>query len=159
MRKTTKNAEETKKIAGQIARKILKKGLGKTATVLALQGDLGSGKTTFVQGFFKGLGIKSRALSPTFIIFRRHRIPRPKGFSTTNRSLPTTYSFVYHMDAYRLKDEKELGPLGLKKLFKESENIFLIEWAENIKKELPKKTIWIKFSHGKSEKERSIILK
>ena len=154
MRKSTKGAEETKKIAADIARKILRRGPGKkTAAVFGLRGGLGSGKTTFVQGFFKGLGIKSRAVSPTFIIFRRHRIPGVKSYKPG----VVGYKFVYHMDAYRLKSGKDTGPLGLKKLFKNPENIFLIEWAENIKSVLPKKSAWIKFYHGKKEKERILL--
>lgn len=160
MRKTTHSANETKDLAEKLAKKILKQKLGKKAIILALAGDLGSGKTTFVQGFFKGLGIKARALSPTFIILRRHKIPkRAAHFSTTHHLQPTNYSTIYHMDAYRLRSGKEAGPLGLKKLFRNSQNIFLIEWAENIKSILPKNTAWIKFFHGKKENERTIILR
>lgn len=157
MKKITKSAGETKKIAAKIAKDFLKNGPGKTAAVFALQGELGSGKTTFVQGFYSGLGLKKRATSPTFVILRRHRIPRPKRFSTTNHSLPTTYSFVYHMDAYRLKSGKDARPLELKKLFRDPENVILIEWPKNIKSVLPEKIIWIKFFHGKKERERTLI--
>jgi len=146
MRKTTKKAEDTKKIAGQLARKILKRGPGGGATVIALRGELGSGKTTFVQGFYSGFGLKKRAVSPTFIILRRTALKNKNGFKN-----------LFHMDTYRLRSAGDTGPLGLKKLFKEPGNLFLIEWAENIKKALPKETAWIKFFHGKTDKERTLI--
>lgn len=145
MRVITRNTEETKKIAAKAAKDFLKTGAGKTAAVFALQGDLGSGKTTFVQGFYSGLGLKKRAMSPTFIILRRAAFNK-KGFKN-----------IFHMDAYRLKSGKEVRPLELKKLFKNPENIILIEWPENIKSVLPKKTVWIKFFHEKKEKERTLI--
>lgn len=145
MKKLTRSAGETRKIAAQIARKIVSRGPGKTAIVLALQGELGSGKTTFVQGFCEGLGLKKRAVSPTFVILRR-TVLNKDGFKN-----------LFHMDAYRLKSGKETGPLELKKLFKKPENILLIEWAENIKSILPKSSIRIRFLHVKKEKERTLL--
>ncbi|MDO8504367.1 MAG: tRNA (adenosine(37)-N6)-threonylcarbamoyltransferase complex ATPase subunit type 1 TsaE [Candidatus Liptonbacteria bacterium] len=153
MRITTHSAAETKHFAKKLAIKVLKEKPGKTAAVLAFSGDLGSGKTTFVQGFFKGLGIKSRAVSPTFIIFRRHRIPAPKSYKLQ----VSRYKFIYHMDAYRIKDTKALRHLGFKEILADPQNILLVEWAENIKKALPKKSLWIKFAHKKKENERTLI--
>ncbi|MDP2910138.1 MAG: tRNA (adenosine(37)-N6)-threonylcarbamoyltransferase complex ATPase subunit type 1 TsaE, partial [bacterium] len=67
-----KSAEETQKIAKNFARKILKETKGrKEALVFALRGDLGGGKTTFLQGFAKGLGVKEKITSPTFNIFKK----------------------------------------------------------------------------------------
>jgi len=117
------------------------------ALVVGLIGDLGSGKTTFVQGFAKGLGIRHRMVSPTFLIFRRYKIPPTPNFQ------PLT-SFVVHMDAYRINGIKDLAPLHFKKLLADPRNLILIEWADQIKKALPKNTQWIHFSHGKHRKER-----
>ena len=63
----TKNSNQTKKLGLIVAKKILRVGPKKRAFIIGLQGELGSGKTTFLQGFAKGLGIKERILSPTLL--------------------------------------------------------------------------------------------
>ena len=148
MKTVTKSATETKELAEKFARKILGGKKKRGARVLALSGELGAGKTTFVQGFFKGLGIKARAVSPTFIIFRRHNIPK-------NRQ---GYENVFHMDAYRLSGGKDLAPLGFSEIINNPKNILLVEWAGNIKNSLPGETEWIEFSHGKKANERVLTL-
>lgn len=148
MKIVTKSTKETKEFAGKLAVKILNSKHREGALTLALQGDLGAGKTTFVQGFFKGLGIKTRAVSPTFIIFRKHKIPGGKKFK-----------FVYHMDAYRLKNEAELNPLGFDEIINNPANILLVEWADNIKKAIPKNAGWIILDHGKNQGHRTFVTK
>ncbi len=112
---------------------------------MALKGDLGSGKTTFTQGFLRGLGIRGKAQSPTFVIFKRFAL----------RDLPFTN--VYHFDCYRIKKADELKILGIKEILENPKNIVLIEWPERIKKILPKNIWKIEFKHGKKENERVII--
>ncbi|MFA5386590.1 MAG: tRNA (adenosine(37)-N6)-threonylcarbamoyltransferase complex ATPase subunit type 1 TsaE [Candidatus Paceibacterota bacterium] len=137
----TKSANETKKIAKLLAEDILKGRLKtKKGLVLAFSGNLGSGKTTFIQGFLRGLGIKNKITSPTFVIMKR-------------------YKNAYHIDCYRFRKPAELVDLGFKKLVNKPENIFLIEWAERIKKILPKDTIWLEFKHGDKENEREITIR
>lgn len=134
----SRSAQETKKIADRLAKKILKKRPHRNhARVIALTGELGAGKTTFVQGFAKALGIKSRMVSPTFLIFRK-------------------YKNFYHVDVYRIHLAKELTTLGFKKILANPQNILVIEWAEKIKKILPKDAIWVNFRHGRKENERLI---
>jgi tRNA threonylcarbamoyladenosine biosynthesis protein TsaE len=116
-----------------------------------LKGNLGAGKTTFVQGFFRGLGLKKRAPSPTFIIVRRHSLPR----GLKKRKLTN----VFHADAYRLKNAKHLAALGFKETLADPKNIVLIEWPERAKGILPMGTIWLTFKHGKRENERHIMIK
>lgn len=135
MKVFSKSPAETKKIAAQLA------GRGR---VFALVGDLGAGKTTFVQGFAKALGVKNRIVSPTFLIFRNYKLKSGK------------YKKFYHVDLYRIESEKELNVLGFKKILNDPKNILLIEWAEKIKKVLPKDTIWVNFTHGRKETERII---
>lgn len=137
----TKSANETKKVAKLLAKDVLKsrpkmaKGL-----VLAFSGDLGSGKTTFIQGFLKGLGVKNKVTSPTFVIMKH-------------------YKHAYHIDCYRLRKPAELIDIGFKELLNKPKSIFLIEWAEKIKRILPKDTIWLEFRHGKKLNEREIIIR
>jgi tRNA threonylcarbamoyladenosine biosynthesis protein TsaE len=121
--------------------------------VIALLGDLGAGKTTFVQGFMKGLGSKKRVASPTFILMRRHKLS--SGVSSKTKA----FSNVFHIDAYRLKNPDQFGVLGLDEIVKDPKNIVLIEWPEQAKKMLPKNATWIKFTYGKKENERTITIK
>lgn len=125
------SAEETRKIAQKLGKEI------KTG-VIALTGELGAGKTTFVQGFAKGLGIKEKIISPTFVLIRQHQIPKTK-------------KTLYHIDLYRLEDFSELG---LKEIIDNPNNIILIEWAEKAENIFPKNTLTINI---KKEGDKRII--
>ena len=118
------------------------------ATVIALSGELGAGKTTFVQGFFQGAGIKRRALSPTFVLMRRYKLAAGERFS-----------HILHIDAYRLKGVQQLAPLAFDAMIADPRNLLFIEWGEQIKSALPKTTQWLQFHHGKKENERTITIK
>jgi len=115
----TKSSSQTKKLGEKTA-------LNRKASVFALIGDLGSGKTTFAQGFAKGLGIKDKILSPTFVIMKK-------------------YDHFYHIDCYRIENKKELLDLGFKEIISNPKNVVIIEWAEKIKSILPKDTVFIEF--------------
>lgn len=139
---TTKSPDETKKLGSQIANNLTGGG------VYALVGDLGSGKTTFAQGFTEELGIE-RVNSPTFIILRKYDV-KSKNSKVKN---------LFHVDLYRLEHniEHELVNLGVTELWDKKENIFLIEWADKVNKNVfPKKTKWIKF-YIQDDSERLII--
>lgn len=154
MRINSGSAADTKKIAADLAKRVLKSRPGSHARVVALSGDLGAGKTTFTQGFAKTLGIKHRIVSPTFLIFRNYPI---LGGSTSYRGLTSIgYKNFYHVDVYRIQNPKELDILDFKHILKDPHNIVLIEWADKIKKILPKDTIWVNFTHGRKETERFI---
>lgn len=126
----TKNSNQTKKIGERLAKKIMKNGIEKTAVVLALRGELGSGKTTFLQGFAKGLKIKNKITSPTFVIYKKFLISGSRNF--------------YHFDLYRLQEVKEILELGFKEIILNPKNIVAIEWPERVKKNLPKSALIIK---------------
>ncbi len=148
------SSKETKNLGALFAKRILtnsgpkKKAEHKTggALIFALEGDLGAGKTTFVQGLFDGLKIKRRATSPTFIIMRRHGIKKAK------------FKNIFHIDAYRLKSEAQLEALDFKKIAADRRNVIVIEWADQVKKVFPKTgtVIAIRFMHGRKENERKI---
>lgn len=143
----TRNPSQTKKIGEKLAKKILNSPPKEKAFVIGLIGDLGGGKTTFLQGFAKGLGIKKRILSPTFVILKRFKI------SKKNRK-NLKFKYFYHIDCYRLKKRKELLDLGFKKIISNPESIVAIEWAEKVKKILPKVIIQIKFElSGKNSRK------
>ncbi|MFA5083850.1 MAG: tRNA (adenosine(37)-N6)-threonylcarbamoyltransferase complex ATPase subunit type 1 TsaE [Candidatus Paceibacterota bacterium] len=141
------SSRETKKNAKILAAEILSRSFKPSALVIGLSGDLGAGKTTFIQGFAKGLGIKNKVLSPTFVIFKRFKIHDSR------------FKNLYHIDCYRLRKPKELLDLGFEEIINNPRNIVLIEWADKIKKILPKKTIRIEFEYGKKENERKITAK
>lgn len=150
----TKNSSETKKGAAKLAKKLAKKQGQKHALTLALSGNLGSGKTTFVQGFAKGLGIKEIPKSPTFILLQVFPFATPCVARGQHRLLK---SFV-HIDTYRLERPKELLHLGLKEILRDPHNIVVIEWAEKVKTLLPKDAMWIKFRHAGRNKREILIL-
>lgn len=130
----TKSAGETAEFGEKVGYQLrtqMKRGRGR-AKVICLYGELGSGKTTFVQGFARGLGITSRLLSPTFIIVRRYPIP--------SKSL-----WLYHIDLYRIQKPKELVSLGLSEILSDRTSFVLIEWAEKLGSWMPKQRRDIRF--------------
>lgn len=141
----TKSPEETKR-AGQEFADSLIEGSRKFVTV-GLIGDLGAGKTTFVQGFSQGLGIK-RVISPTFILMRNYEIPKSKKFSN-----------FYHVDLYRLEGniQDEVKNIGLLDIIRKEGNIVFIEWAEKISGLLPKNAYRMEFEIvGETERKITI---
>ena len=132
----TKSAKETQSIGKDLAQSLvdqIRRGVMSLPLIYCLSGDLGSGKTTFAQGFARGLGITTRLLSPTFIIVRRYEIPQ-------------TALWFYHLDLYRVEHEKELETLGIREILQNPHNIIAIEWAEKFGGYLPHSRIDIKFS-------------
>lgn len=120
----TNSAEETQKLGEILGQAI------RTPRIIAFESDLGGGKTTFIQGLAKGLGIKGKIVSPTFVLEKIYPVPKKK-FA------------LYHYDVYRL----EADPVLLGEILENAAtNIVAIEWAEKIKRWLPKNTIWIRIS-------------
>jgi tRNA threonylcarbamoyladenosine biosynthesis protein TsaE len=127
---------ETRSLAQSLAR-FLRGG-----EILALSGNLGSGKTTFVKGLAKGLKIAKKIKSPSFVIMKSYQIPGRK------------LSF-WHLDLYRLKKGRgEFLDLGGEEILNNPKNIIAIEWPEKIGKLLPKGAISIRFAHAQNPRER-----
>ncbi|MBI2676767.1 MAG: tRNA (adenosine(37)-N6)-threonylcarbamoyltransferase complex ATPase subunit type 1 TsaE [Candidatus Yanofskybacteria bacterium] len=146
MKFLSKSPKETQKAAGVLAKKITRKTLQKrTALVLGLEGELGAGKTTFVKGFAKGLGLKNKISSPTFVLIKSYNLKL------------TTYNNLFHIDAYRLKDHEDLIRLGIKEIFSNPKNLILIEWSDRVRKILPKNYLRIHIDHI-DENERKIVI-
>ena len=133
----TSSAEETHKLGKSIGQKL------KGGEILALFGDLGSGKTTFVKGLAEGLGIKRRITSPTFIIERIYK---------ADKKLT-----LYHLDLYRLDKIDEATQMEIKEIVSNPKNIVVIEWADEIINSLPKNKWRIYFSYI-DETKRSILI-
>jgi len=150
MKFITENISQTKKIAKDLAGKFIlmaaKERVPRGAVIIALLGELGSGKTTFVQGFAHGFNIKKKIISPTFVLMRKFNL----------NNLP--FKYFYHIDCYRINNPRELLGLGLEEIFKDPQNIILIEWADKIRQILPRGTNQIFLKHI-GEKKREIIFK
>lgn len=144
---------QTKAIAAKMAKEILSKPLESQAVIFALNGNLGSGKTTFVQGFAKGLGIEEKITSPTFVILKRFKIPTFNiEHSTSN------IQHFYHFDCYRIEKPEEILELGFEEIIKNPKNIVAIEWPEKIANLLPKDIIKLDFKF-KDKNKREILIK
>jgi tRNA threonylcarbamoyladenosine biosynthesis protein TsaE len=103
----TKSADETRALAGELAPVV------RTGDVILLAGDLGAGKTVFVQGLAQGLGVRERVTSPTFVLSRQYEGDLP----------------VVHIDVYRLDHVQEVIDIGLAELV-DDEAVVLIEWGD-----------------------------
>ena len=132
---TSNNPAETEAIARQVAKDLF------AGSVLALKGELGSGKTLFTQGVVAGLEIDAVVTSPTFTIV--HEYPGGR--------LP-----VYHFDFFRLENRESAERLGLEDYFF-GDGVSVIEWADRFPELIPEQARWISFEI-KSERERIITL-
>jgi tRNA threonylcarbamoyladenosine biosynthesis protein TsaE len=124
---------ETKKFASELAASL------KGSEKVCLEGPLGAGKTTFVQGFVEAFGISPRdVVSPTFTLVREYGSEKK----------------IYHVDLYRLDNEEEIFESGIYELLT-GEDLVLIEWADRLKKFYPEPCVRIQFAH-KEPNSRSI---
>ena len=115
-----KSEKDTEKLANKIASTL------KGGEIIALQGELGAGKTTFTQYLAKALGVKTHVNSPTFVLM--------KIYETDKHPL----RYLVHMDAYRIASIDEVEYLGIDRHIQETNSVVVIEWAENIKEYLKK---------------------
>ena len=135
---TLSSLEDTKNLGQEIAKEILKRK-DKSAFIVFLDGDLGTGKTTLVKEIIFALGIKEKVKSPTFTIIE------PYELNDKN---------IYHIDLYRINDPTELEIIGLREYLNESEAIIFIEWPEKSFGFLKKFDLKISLKHS-SEEERN----
>lgn len=128
----SKSSGDTKKFGEELGKKLLK-----TGGIVCLYGNLGAGKTTFIQGLAKGLKIKQRVNSPTFIIARQ-------------------YNNFFHVDLYRLKTLVDAKNLGIEEMWS-TNNVVCIEWPEIIEGILPKHIKVIFKTINENERQIEII--
>ena len=122
---TTRSAKQTQDMGKALAGRL------RPGTALLLEGDLGSGKTTFVKGIAQGLGFKQAqdVKSPTFVLLHIYEARIP----------------VYHFDLYRLENETELEALGLDEFLNDPRGICCIEWAEKAGSYAPPAAVRVRF--------------
>jgi tRNA threonylcarbamoyladenosine biosynthesis protein TsaE len=156
----SKSAKDTRKIGQGLAAICLKAGKNRnSALVIGLRGDLGGGKTNFSKGFAKGLGVKGTISSPTFVIQKTYELKSKTEKNKTKKERPEDHSIrkFFHIDAYRVANEKEMETIGFSKTVRDPLNIIVVEWVENILGMVPKDTIIVSFEHaGRSSRRITI---
>ena len=129
---STHSAEETREAGERLARTL---GPG---DVVALAGELGAGKTCFVQGLARGLGASTWPTSPTFVLVNEYRADLP----------------IHHVDAYRVAGPAEMVDVGLLELI-DGDGVTVIEWADKVAALLPERTIHVSID-GVGDQSRTI---
>ncbi|OGH15091.1 MAG: tRNA (adenosine(37)-N6)-threonylcarbamoyltransferase complex ATPase subunit type 1 TsaE [Candidatus Levybacteria bacterium RIFCSPHIGHO2_01_FULL_37_33] len=133
----TNNFGETQNLGENFARILLAQAVQGVSlsrdNVVALYGNLGSGKTTFVQGLARGFGIRKRIISPTFVFVRQYKVSPPR------------CNTFYHVDLYRIENQREIEGMGLREIINDGKNTIVIEWAEKMQNLLPKKRWDVEF--------------
>ncbi|MCL5291563.1 MAG: tRNA (adenosine(37)-N6)-threonylcarbamoyltransferase complex ATPase subunit type 1 TsaE [Actinobacteria bacterium] len=125
----TRSPGETKDLAGRLAPNLLR------GDVISLVGDLGAGKTVFVQGLAESLGVRERVTSPTFTIIKEYS----NGFR------------LYHFDVYRLESPAELVDLGYEEYFYD-DGVSVIEWGNRMASLFPPEYLEIQFELAGEDK-------
>ena len=115
--------------AGRLARSLVPNA--SHATLVTLSGELGAGKTTFVQAIARSLGVTDHVTSPTFVL--------AKAYDLTSQS----FDRLIHIDAYRLTEQGGLRTIGFETYFAEPKNLMLLEWPEMVDEELPQSSVRI----------------
>ncbi|WIW71505.1 tRNA (adenosine(37)-N6)-threonylcarbamoyltransferase complex ATPase subunit type 1 TsaE [Anaerosinus gibii] len=132
----TNSPEETFAFAKGLA-DLLKNGV-----VLCLKGDLGAGKTLFVQGLAKGFQVEEEVTSPTFSLMNVYHGRRA----------------IYHFDLYRLESAEELYDIGFYEYTTLEDSIVIIEWPDKFPEELPEEYLWLEITRTENIDERLITI-
>ncbi len=127
--------EDTARLGEELAARL------RCGDVVALVGDLGAGKTTFVQGMARGLFVSEAVLSPSYVLARRYdgRLP------------------LHHLDAYRIGEPRELIEAGLREVLPSEDGITVVEWADRVAELLPSATVWVELTLLEGERRRIAI--
>lgn len=137
MEKYSASVEETEALGADLVRQL------PPGAVVAFTGDLGAGKTAFVRGMARGLGIPHRVTSPTFTIVNEYE----------GGTLP-----LFHFDMYRLRSSEELFDIGWEDFLSRG-GICAVEWSENIRDALEPDTIYIDIRRGAQDDQRVITIR
>jgi len=121
----TEGPEETVRLGEELAHML------RPGDVVALVGELGSGKTTLVKGIAQGLFVKEPVISPSFLLARSYRGRMP----------------LHHLDAYRVNSPEELVEVGLLELLPPEEGITVVEWADRVAELIPPGSLWVHLEH------------
>lgn len=131
-------------VVNRVLEIILKSSPKSSATVLALSGDLGAGKTTFTQQLAAKLGVDETVTSPTFVVMKKYPLEH------------SHFDTVVHVDAYRLESVAELAPLHFAAELSEPRSLIVIEWAERINAALPPDHLTLSFTLAGETRELTL---
>lgn len=145
-----KDESELPELAMQVIKILQTNKPENVASVLALSGDLGAGKTTFTKVLATELGVAEMVTSPTFVVMRRYET------DTTNQKI-SSFDWLYHIDAYRIEDIDEMRVLRFEEVLAQKDTIICIEWAERIEELLPKHTVYLNIENT-GENSRAITI-
>ncbi len=132
----TQSPEETMGVALDLGPRL------KEGDVVALVGELGTGKTTFVKGLARSFFIPEEVLSPSFLLGRTYRGKR----------------VLHHLDLYRVRAEEELREVGLTDLLPPAEGVTAVEWADRLPRLIPAGALWVILEHA-GENRRKITIR
>jgi tRNA threonylcarbamoyladenosine biosynthesis protein TsaE len=132
----SRSPEQTRRVGMRLGRRL------RLGDVVCLQGDLGAGKTTFVQGLAQGWGSLDSVSSPTFILVNMYR--------------RADASQLFHLDAYRIDSIPEAEELDLEAML--AQGPLVIEWPERIGKLIPPQRLWVTFDYM-SDEHRQMVFK
>ncbi len=133
----THSEEETIESGARFARRL------SPGEVVALIGELGTGKTRFIKGICRGLGVEEHVASPTFTIVNEYK----------GSLFP-----IYHFDFYRMKTLRELREIGFDE-YLDGDGVCLIEWADRVADALPPERYEVRFELGRDEHSRRIFIR
>jgi tRNA threonylcarbamoyladenosine biosynthesis protein TsaE len=123
------------------------------ATLLCLEGNLGAGKTTFVQTLATELGVKEVVQSPTYVLMKTYALELSGPAHQTNKK----FTKLVHIDAYRLESPEEFEALRPQEFLSDRQALVVVEWPEKLQGKLPKPDMTLRFSaDDMSEGERDI---
>lgn len=140
----SKNTKETRKLGLTVAKS------SAAGDIIALSGDLGSGKTTFTKGFVEFFNPEVIVTSPTFVILKQYNVKQD--------NILENIDYIVHADCYRMESAQDADSVGLMEIINNPRVITLIEWPEKIKDILPLRTKIIEFEYL-NENERKITSK
>ena len=132
----TKSVDDTRALAAELA------PLTRPGDLILLEGGLGAGKTAFVQGFGRGLGVDETVTSPTFVLVRTYQGRLP----------------MVHLDVYRLDRMQELLDLGISDILDE-DGVTLIEWGDVVRPALPGDFLEVRLEPGATDDERVVLIR
>lgn len=134
--------------AQEILERLTSLNVDKKATVVFLNGDLGSGKTTTIKTLAKKFGIQEDITSPTFVILKRYDV--------SEDVCGGKFKNFIHVDAYRLKNYEEIKKIKFEEYLSNEKNIIFIEWPEMIENKKLVADLSLNFSHNEKDDEREV---
>jgi len=125
------------------------------ATVIALRGDLGAGKTTFVQTLARDMGVDEPVLSPTYVLMRSYAID----VARLHNGMPRRFNRLVHIDAYRFEKPEQWSQLRPQEFLNDPAALVLVEWPERVEGFMPKPDLTIDIKQNGVDTERDIVMR